>query len=310
MVTMQQIADACGVSRGTVDRALHNKPGIRPEVADRVREKARDMGYISARLMPSLLNTWKIGVVLHSAASDFVKELAHLFEQFPNSSLLALMPLANSLIREKINQISEKNGIPVVTLNTDIGDANRLAYIGPDDIAAGRSAAALMGMLTGGRGHILPILGQQSGHYADSQRLTGFLEEMSADYPNIEILHPECCFLDGELAKRITCRAIQADPELNGIFVSSMGRRGVAKALQETGTAGKIHMIIHDITPSNLSLVRQGIVDFVIGQDIETQGTRPIQILYEYLSNHQMPEQRIQLTDISIKFRCNIPPEA
>ena len=118
------------------------------------------------------------------------------------------------------------------------------------------------------------------------------------------------CFLDGELAKRITCRAIQADPELNGIFVSSMGRRGVAKALQETGTAGKIHMIIHDITPSNLSLVRQGIVDFVIGQDIETQGTRPIQILYEYLSNHQMPEQRIQLTDISIKFRCNIPPEA
>ncbi len=133
---------------------------------------------------------------------------------------------------------------------------------------------------------------------------------MSANYPDIEILHPECCFLDGELAKRITCRAIQADPELNGIFVSSMGRRGVAKALQETGTAGKIHMIIHDITPSNLSLVRQGIVDFVIGQDIETQGTRPIQILYEYLSNHQMPEQRIQLTDISIKFRCNIPPEA
>lgn len=156
MVTMQQIADACGVSRGTVDRALHNKPGIRPEVADRVREKARDMGYISARLTPSLLNTWKIGVVLHSAASDFVKELAHLFEQFPNSSLLpvkiilrtmdgvdiqhqlalidelveiehidalALMPLANSLIRKKINQISEKNGIPVVTLNTDIGDA-------------------------------------------------------------------------------------------------------------------------------------------------------------------------------------------
>ena len=172
------------------------------------------------------------------------------------------------------------------------------------------TAAALMGMLTGGRGHILPILGQQSGHYADSQRLTGFLEEMSANYPDIEILHPECCFLDGELAKRITCRAIQADPELNGIFVSSMGRRGVAKALQETGTAGKIHMIIHDITPSNLSLVRQCSVDFVIGQDIETQGTRPIQILYEYLSNHQMPEQRIQLTDISIKFRCNIPPEA
>ncbi len=29
MVTMQQIADRCGVSRGTVDRALHHKEGVR-----------------------------------------------------------------------------------------------------------------------------------------------------------------------------------------------------------------------------------------------------------------------------------------
>ncbi len=31
MVTMQQIADRCGVSRGTVDRALHKKEGVREE---------------------------------------------------------------------------------------------------------------------------------------------------------------------------------------------------------------------------------------------------------------------------------------
>ena len=33
MVTMQQIADRCGVSRGTVDRALHHKEGVREEVS-------------------------------------------------------------------------------------------------------------------------------------------------------------------------------------------------------------------------------------------------------------------------------------
>ena len=38
MVTMQQIADRCGVSRGTVDRALHHKEGVREEVADVARE--------------------------------------------------------------------------------------------------------------------------------------------------------------------------------------------------------------------------------------------------------------------------------
>ncbi|MDO4174335.1 MAG: LacI family DNA-binding transcriptional regulator [Eubacteriales bacterium] len=339
MITMQQIAEACGVSRGTVDRALHNKPGIRPEVAARIREKAREMGYISARLAPSLAKTWNIGVVLHSAGSGFVQALAQLLTHLPDKDLLpvniilrtmhdidvqhqialidelveieridglALMPLANSQIKEKINTLSEKQGIPVVTLNTDISDANRIAYIGPDNLASGRSAAALMGLVTGGHGHILPVLGQQSGHYADSQRLTGFAEELQANYPQLKLLHPECCFLDTQLAQRITARAIQSDPELSGIYVASVGRHGVANALRQSGKAGSIHVIMHDITPGNLQLIREGIADFVIGQDVQAQGSRPIHILYEYLSGRHMPENRIQITDISIKFRCNI----
>ena len=340
MVTMQQIAEACGVSRGTVDRALHNKPGIRPEVAARIQEKAREMGYISARLMPAMLKTWKIGVVLHSGSSGFVRNLAALFENLPDKDLLpvqiilrtmdgvdiqhqlalidelvdieqidglALMPLANSQIRDKINELSEKKGIPVVTLNTDISDANRIAYIGPDNIASGRSAAGLMGLVTAGAGHILPILGQQSGHYADSQRLTGFLEEMGEHFPGAVVLQPECCFLDNQLAQRLVTRAIQSDPELTGIYITSVGRNGVARALRQSGMSGKIHVIMHDITPSNLQLIREGVVDFVIGQDVETQGTRPIHVLYDFLSNHHLPEERVQITDISIRFRCNIP---
>lgn len=339
MVTMQQIAEACGVSRGTVDRALHNKSGIRPEVAVRIQEKAREMGYISPRLMPSLMKIWKIGVVLHSANSSFVRSLSHLFEYMPDNDLLpvkiilrtmssmdirhqlalidelveiehidglALMPLANSLVREKINELSEKRGIPVVTLNTDISDANRLAYIGPDNIASGRSAAALMGLVTGGKGHILPLLGQQSGHYADSQRLTGFLAEIGERFPELEILQPQSCFLDTQFAERIISRTIQADPDLSGIYIASVGRRGVANALRQNGQEGKIHVIIHDITPTNLQLIREGVVDFVIGQDVKAQGTKPIYILYDYLSKHHMPEKRVQITDISIKFRCNI----
>ncbi len=341
MVTMQQIADACGVSRGTVDRALHDKPGIRPEVAARVRQTAREMGYISARLAPSMQKTWRIGIVLHSAASGFVQELSALFTHFPEQELLpaqlilrtmddvdiqhqlalidelvdiehidglAIMPLANSLISDKINDLSENRGIPVVTLNTDIADANRLAYIGPDNIASGRSAAALLGLVMGGKGHVLPMIGQQSGHYADSQRLTGFLAEMEESFPEIEVLHPECCFLDTQLAERIALRTIQSDPDLNGIYLSSVGRTGVCRALRQSGKTGSIHVVIHDITPANMDRIREGIVDFVIGQDVQTQGTHSIQVLCDYFMNHRVPENRVEITDISIKFRCNLPP--
>ena len=80
MVTMQQIADRCGVSRGTVDRALHHKEGVREEVAERIRATAREMGYISNRLVMQQTQQWKIGVVLHSGHSPFVQMLCELFE--------------------------------------------------------------------------------------------------------------------------------------------------------------------------------------------------------------------------------------
>ena len=176
MVTMQQIADRCGVSRGTVDRALHHKEGVREEGAERIRATAREMGYISNRLVMQQTQQWKIGVVLHSDHSPFVQMLCELFESFSERELLpnitvivramqdmdvqhqltlidelvttehidglALMPLANTLVRDKINTLSEQQGIPVVTFNTDITDANRIAYVGADNRRAARHGHA------------------------------------------------------------------------------------------------------------------------------------------------------------------------
>lgn len=340
MVTMQQIADRCGVSRGTVDRALHHKEGVREEVAERIRATAREMGYISNRLVMQQTRQWKIGVVLHSGHSAFVQMLYELFESFsereliPNITVivrvmqdmdvqhqltlidelvttehidgLALMPLANTLVRDRINTLSEQQGIPVVTFNTDITDANRLAYVGADNIAAGRAAAALLGMVMQGHGSVLPILGQRSGHYADSQRYTGFLNEMAENFPGIRILHPECSFLDENLAERIASRAIHSDEEVNGFYLTSAGREGVYRAVNAAENREKIHIVVHDITEGNVRMVKQGTVDFIIGQDVKTQGTLPIRLLYDYLERHQFPKERMNITDITIKFRCNV----
>lgn len=340
MVTMQQIADRCGVSRGTVDRALHHKEGVREEVAERIRATAREMGYISNRLVMQQTRQWKIGVVLHSGHSPFVQMLYELFESFsereliPNITVivrvmqdmdvqhqltlidelvttehidgLALMPLANTLVRDRINTLSEQQGIPVVTFNTDITDANRLAYVGADNIAAGRAAAALLGMVMQGRGSVLPILGQRSGHYADSQRYTGFLNEMAENFPGIRILHPECSFLDENLAERIASRAIHSEEEVNGFYLTSAGREGVYRAVNAAENREKIHIVVHDITEGNVRMVKQGTVDFIIGQDVKTQGNLPIRLLYDYLERHQFPKERMNITDITIKFRCNV----
>ena len=44
-VTMEQIANTVGVSRGTVDRALHGRSGVNAQVAEQIVTVAKQLGY-------------------------------------------------------------------------------------------------------------------------------------------------------------------------------------------------------------------------------------------------------------------------
>ena len=68
-VTAQQIAELAGVSRGTVDRALHNRGRVNPEVAARIRQIANELGYKPNLIGQALVRTkrdFKLGAILQS----------------------------------------------------------------------------------------------------------------------------------------------------------------------------------------------------------------------------------------------------
>ena len=44
-VTLKQIAELANVSRGTVERVINDKPGVRDEVRKRVKEIAEELDY-------------------------------------------------------------------------------------------------------------------------------------------------------------------------------------------------------------------------------------------------------------------------
>ena len=75
-VTIRQIAEVAGVSRGTVDRALNNRGRIKPEVAEHIRQIAEEMGYKPNQLGRALSmskNNIKIGVILQAAETPFMQ---------------------------------------------------------------------------------------------------------------------------------------------------------------------------------------------------------------------------------------------
>ena len=75
-ITLNQIAEICGVSRGTVDRALHNKGNVRPAVAERIKAVANEYGYTPNRAGLALSRAShpiRIGVIIISVQTPFMQ---------------------------------------------------------------------------------------------------------------------------------------------------------------------------------------------------------------------------------------------
>lgn len=338
-VTIQQIADAVGVSRGTVDRALNNRGRINPEVEEKIKKIAKEMGYVKKeRRKRKQTDTIKIGVITQLASSPFMvevnrgiacakdeiqyrgievilKESNYVDEEEQLQAIqellelgiqgLAIMPVECERVRMKLNEVIEQEGIPVVTFNSDIVGTKRCCFVGMDNRKSGRTAVGLFGMLMKGSGKILVITGYFSNH-VDNQRVDGFIEEMKSSYPQMEIVGVHGSFDETQEVEKIINRVLKDTAGIEGILVVSGGQTGVKKAFESLKLEQRPYVIIYDQTPENEQLLREDIVDFLIDQNGYIQGYRPPHILADILLKGEKVEEEYLFTDINIKTKYNL----
>ncbi len=82
-LTIKDLARICGVSVGTVDRALRNRPEIHPRTRERILAAAREHGYkpnIVARNLKTR-RTWEIGLIVHDLENEFFAELVNAVQE-------------------------------------------------------------------------------------------------------------------------------------------------------------------------------------------------------------------------------------
>jgi len=337
-VTVQQIADATGVSRGTVDRALNNRGRVDPEVAERIRRTAEEMGYVKKpRKTNGKRKSCRIGIVTQLAGASFMREInrgireaaeelrdrdvevlvreslsvdekeqVDAIEELRKEGIdgLAVMPVDAESVREKINDLID-DGIPVVTFNSDIVGTRRRCFVGMDNVKSGRTAAGLMKMLTGGQGKVLVITGYFTNH-VNISRLAGFVEEIKASCPGIEIVGVQGSFDDAAEVEKIVTNTMRTIPDLDGILQVSGGQEGIRAAFEALGVEKRPHVIIYDQTPKNEKVLREDVADFLIDQNGYVQGYRPPHILADIIQKNQFPEQEQILTDITIRTKYNL----
>jgi len=336
--TIQEIADLAGVSRGTVDRALNNRGRINQEVADRILQIAEEIGYAPRQKKKGkTIAAPKIGVVTQLANASFMvriregledahKELMgrgiELFiedcmtvseeEQLAALTRLeeqhiagvAIMPVESEKVRQKLNEMTE-NGIASVTFNTDIVGTKRSCFVGLDNRKSGRTAAGLMGILTGGTGKILAITGY-FGNSVNSMRLDGFVEEIKKSCPHLDLVGVHSGFDKKEEVEKIVTQTLEVYPDLSGIVIFSSGQEGVINALRKKGPDNRPAVIIYDLTANNSKALEEGMADFLIDQNGYTQGYRALMNLADIVQRGQEPDREYFYTDIIIKNKYNI----
>jgi len=170
-------------------------------------------------------------------------------------------------------------GIPVVVYDSEIPGSHPNCFVGSDWYTMGYSQGEKVGKLINGKGKVacLGILGLQNQE-------DGFrgLQDGLKKFPAIEFVGKYNDAANLENAAKVTSDIISANPDIAAIcgFTSATGP-GIALAVKETGKAGKIKITCVDAEPEHISLIKEGVIQYSVGQKRDLFGSFGGQLLYD-----------------------------
>lgn len=187
---------------------------------------------------------------------------------------IVLAPLDRVALVRPVEE-AKRSGIPTVIMDSALDSDQITSFAATDNRKGGALAADRLGEQLGGKGKII-MLRYAEGSASTTDREEGFLEEIKAKYPNIELISTDqYAGATRDTAKRVSENLLQRfGNDVNGIFTPNESASvGMLLALQDIDKAGKIVFIGFDATPQFVEAMKnnqmQGIVvqnPFAIGE--------------------------------------------
>ena len=298
--TANDLARAAGVSLATVDRVLNARPGVRGATVEKVNKAIAELGYVRDSTAANLARrrVYNLLFILPQTSNEFVKALedqialqsAKLLHQRTSISeklvplfdpqaivetLDALDPTRTDgvavfgpetpSVRDAVKR-TRARGIAIVSLVADLPSSERDYFVGIDNVAAGRTAAQLMGRFVKRPGRVLVITGSRLAR-DHLERRKGFDATMSESFPELSVTASVEGRDDPELIRKMLPDVVNAYSDLCGIYSSAAGNPGLIDFLQASGLHKKLVVIAHELTASSRRALELGIFDAIISQD-------------------------------------------
>ena len=313
-----RIAELAKVSIGTVDRALHGRPGISEATRKRVLGIAEELKYSpnpAARTLSKGRANIKIGICIPREIRFYYDQLrAGILEEAQRVRNLGVelvhrpVPIlgirekkqVNQLLADRVNAIiltpgnpeiitplidkAEDGGIRVVCATTDAPNSRRSSIVALDPELSGRLAAELMAKFLPSGSQVAMITGMLS---TQEHRLkaSGFRASFTTECQGGRVVAVVEDHESEEESYEKTCELLTREPQVSGIYVSTVNCLPVCRALAKFDSTDRVALITTDIFPQMVPHLLHGTIRASIYQNPYLQGQTAVRILVDHLMN-------------------------
>ena len=317
-IRIKDIAERAGVSVGTVDRVLHDRPNVSPKALEKVKKALAEMDYKPNMYASALAYnksytffcvlpkheseaywqeveegaqtacehfrdfrvSYKMMYYNRFSAETFAKTMNELMKQKPDGVIV--VPSTLDVTRRYTDMMHEQN-IPFILLDSYMPDLKPLSFYGQDSFSSGYFAARMLMMLAPKEKEIMLMKQMRNGNVASKQqenRETGFRHYMHDHYPNVTI-HEINLPLDEkrEQYDDILEKFFNKHPQVHHCITFNSKAHLVGEYLLKSNRRN-IQIMGYDMVPKNAECVRQGSISFLIAQHGFMQGYACIDTLF------------------------------
>ena len=331
-VTIQKIAELSGVSRGTVDRVLHGRPNVNPMIREKVVRAAEKLGYqppvppksADCRQAAILIPQWTDGHFNRQIVSGIRKALRYIADP---AFVLTEQPLRTMTMQELLRAMDEQirsgvDGLIIRAENTP--EVPRRHRAGS---AARRDRHYLRCRRAGQRPSVLCRAGfsprrrnrcrRYGAAHSSARTCTHRLRQPAygiTQGPCGRFLPPaaRAWVLRGRLSgyrDQRNARSYErtgragrfvSDSRLHAVYMANQPLSGCISGIRKARRAVRPHIICNDLTPAAKRYLRDGTVDFVVGQTFSQESFQAVLAMYQMLLHGVKPKRELYYTDLRL----------
>lgn len=318
-IRIKDIAERAGVSVGTVDRVLHNRPNVSLPAREKVEKALKDMNYqpnvYASALAYNKSYVFDIIMPQHESEAYWeeveqgVKKAMELrrdfhidvkfyyYERFNKDSFMeccdksiesgsngvVIVPIEIETTRLFTNKLHERQ-IPFIMLDSYMPDLKPLSFFGQDSFCSGYFAAKMLMLIASGEKEIMLLKVMKNGRVTSKQQVNrevGFRHYMSDHFPNINIVELRLPFKGSrsEYDAMLT-EFFDANPGIHHCITLNSKAHIVGDYLLRTNRRD-IQIMGYDMVAKNAECLRQGSISFLIAQHGYQQGFSCVDTLFK-----------------------------